>query len=92
MVICVDTHQRFWFRNVSSCVQLLSTGGYIEGSFDAVDEVTGKQWDAALFYVLPVVFKLRPRFIAEIFWDLWEVLYAGLNCRSVLHCLFCRTV
>ena len=66
LVICDDTHQRFRYRGVSSRVQLLSTGGYVEGSFDAVDEIAGEQWDAVLFYVLLVVFKLRPRFVTEI--------------------------
>ena len=51
---------------MSSRIQLLSTSGYAEGSFDAVDEIAGEQWDADLFYVLLVVFKLRPRLVTEI--------------------------
>ena len=66
LIICDDTHQGFRFRSVSSRIQLLSTSGYAEGSFDAVDEIAGEQWDADLFYVLLVVFKLRPRLVTEI--------------------------
>ena len=63
LVICDDTHQWFGLRGVRSRVQFFSTGGYAEGSFDAIDKVAGEQWDAILFYVLLIIFKFRPGFV-----------------------------